>query len=111
MDTKLTYAIRYVAGMDEAVRFFTEQVGLTLRFSSPEWSEFETGGTTLALHSASPGKPAGTCEIGFGVPDVDAFYARCTAAGVVATTPPTDLHGHRIAGLRDMDGAEFSVSR
>ena len=53
MDTKLTYAIRYVADMDAAVRFFTEKVRLKLRFSSPEWSEFETGGTTLALHIAS----------------------------------------------------------
>ena len=69
------------------------------------------GTTTLALHIASPEKPAGTCEIGSNVPDVDAFYAKCTAAGVVSSSPPADLHGHRIAGLRDMDGAEFSVSR
>ena len=111
MTAKLSYAIRYVADMDQAVRFYTEHVGLPLRFSSPEWSEFDTGTTTLALHIASPEKPAGTCEIGFNVPDVDAFYAKCTAAGVVSTSPPADLHGHRIAGLRDMDGAEFSVSR
>jgi hypothetical protein len=97
--------------MDAVVRFFADHVGLPLRFSSPEWSEFDTGSTTLALHVASPEKPAGTCGIEFGVADVDAPYAKCTAAGVVATSPPADLHGHQIAGLRDMDGAEFSVSR
>jgi lactoylglutathione lyase len=110
MTTKLAYAIRYVADMDGAVRFYTGQVGLVLRFSSPEWSEFDTGATTLALHAASAEKPAGTCEIGFGVDAVDAFYARCTAAGVVGVSPPADLHGHRIASLRDVDGAEFNVS-
>ena len=111
MGTKLSYAVKYVADMDAAVRFFTEHMGLSLRFSSPEWSELDTGTTTLALHIASPDKPAGTCELGFGVEDVDAFYAKCSAAGVVGTSPPADLHGHRIAALRDMDGAEFSVSR
>ena len=110
MSTKLSYVVRYVADMDAAVRFFTERVGLPLRFSSPEWSELDTGTTTLALHIASREKPAGTCELGFGVADVDAFFAKCTAAGVRATSPPTDLHGHRIAGLRDMDDAEFTAS-
>jgi len=108
---RLTYAIKYVADMDRAVAFHRDVLGLPLKFQSPEWSEFDTGSTTLALHVASPEKPAGTCGIEFGVADVDAPYAKCTAAGVVATSPPADLHGHRIAGLRDMDGAEFSVSR
>jgi len=57
------------------------------------------------------GETSGHVRDWFGVADVDAFYAKCTAAGVVATSPPADLHVHRIAGLRDMDGAEFSVSR
>ena len=30
--------------------------------------------------------------------------------GFSETGPTTDLHGHRIAKLRDLDGAEFSVS-
>jgi catechol 2,3-dioxygenase-like lactoylglutathione lyase family enzyme len=48
--------------------------------------------------------------VGFRVPDADRFYAERTADGVVGVDPPTDLHGHRIAKLRDPDGAEFSVS-
>lgn len=110
MTTRLAYAIRYVADMDAAVRFFTEHVGLVPRFTSPEWSEFETGTTTLALHAAAADKPAGTCEISFSVPDVDAFYAKCTGAGVAAGSAPTDLHGLRLASLHDMDGAEFGIS-
>jgi predicted enzyme related to lactoylglutathione lyase len=46
----------------------------------------------------------------FRVADVDAFCAERRAHGVAIVAPPTDLHGQRIAKLRDMDGAEFSVS-
>jgi len=108
--TTLTYAIKFVGNMDEAVRFHVGQLGLKLRFRSPEWSEFETGATTLALHLASPEHPAGTCQLGFRVVDIDAFYAGRIAQGVQGVQPPVDLHGQRIAKLKDTDGAEFSVS-
>ena len=110
MATQLTYAIKFVGNMDEAVRFHSGTLGLKLRFQSAEWSEFETGGTTLALHKASPDHPAGTCQLGFRVPDVVTFYAASTASGVTGVQAPTDLHGSKIAKLRDSDGAEFSVS-
>jgi predicted enzyme related to lactoylglutathione lyase len=99
-----------VSNMDEAVRFHVVHLGLELRFQSPEWSEFETGGTTLALHKSSAEHPAGTCQLGFRVAEVDEFYSNVTAQGVEAVAPPVDLHGQRIAKLRDTDGAEFSVS-
>jgi lactoylglutathione lyase len=110
MTTSLTYAIKFVGNMDDAVRFHVANLGLKLRFQSPEWSEFETGQTTLALHKASAGHPAGTCELGFGVPDVDRFFAAQTAQLTQIIEPPTDLHGQRIMKLRDGDGAELSVS-
>ena len=110
MSTALTYAIKFVGNMDEAVRFHATHLGLRMRFQSPEWSEFETGQTTLALHQASAEHPAGTCQLGFRVADIDRFFAERSAQGVVAVAPPTDLHGQRIAKLRDSDGAEFSVS-
>jgi predicted enzyme related to lactoylglutathione lyase len=110
MTTTLTHAIKFVGNMDEAVQFHVAHLGLTLRFESPEWSEFETGQTTLALHRSSDEHPAGTCQLGFGVPDVDRYYSERSAQGVETVAPPTDLHGRRIAKLRDSDGAEFSVS-
>ena len=109
MTTALTYAIKYVADMDSAVNFHKEQVGLTLRFQSPHWSEFDTGATTLALHLASIEHPAGTCQLGFGVPDLDHFYLERSRAGVTFTSAPTPLHGQRIARFKDVDGAECSV--
>ena len=110
MATSLTYAIKFVEDMDAAVRFHADRLELTLRFQSPEWSEFETGATTLALHVASAENPAGTCQLGFGVPDVQRFYAAAMVKGVRFTAAPADLHGRRIAGFRDVDGAECSVS-
>jgi lactoylglutathione lyase len=110
MSTALTYAIKFVGDMDAAVQFHVAHLGLKLRFQSPEWSEFDTGQTTLALHKASAEHPAGSCELGLGVPDIDRFFAARTAQGTQIVAPPTDLHGQRIMRLRDGDGAEISVS-
>jgi catechol 2,3-dioxygenase-like lactoylglutathione lyase family enzyme len=72
MATELAYAIKYVGNMQEAIRFHRDELGSKLRFESPHGSEFQTGGTTLALHLATPDRPAGTCELGFRVPDIAA---------------------------------------
>lgn len=108
--TSLTYVIKFVENMEKAVGFHVDMLGLKLRFQSPEWSEFETGATTLALHIASVEHPAGTCQLGFGVTDLSSFYSEAKDKGVQFTSPPTSLHGQRIAKLRDADGAESSVS-
>ena len=110
MSTALTYVIKFVGNMDAAVQFHLLHLGLKLRFQSPEWTEFDTGQTTLALHKASAEHSAGTCQLGFRVSDIDPFYSERVRQGVEAVAPPTDLHGQRIAKLRDLDGAEFSVS-
>ena len=110
MTTALTYAIKYVGNMDAAVSFHQQQLGLRLRFQSPDWSEFDTGSTTLALHSANREHPAGSVELGFTVTDIAAFHAERSRQGVQFTSPPTELHGQRIAKFRDTDGAECSVS-
>jgi lactoylglutathione lyase len=110
MSTSLVYAIKYVADMDAAVAFFREHLRLKVRFSSPYWSEFDTGPTTLALHPASPEHPAGSCQLGFRVADVQAFHAEQSALGVAFTSAPTLLHGQTIARFRDSEGAECSVS-
>ena len=109
MTTSFGFTVKYVGNMDEAVRFYVGQLGLTLRFQSPFWSEFETGTTTLALHPASSDHPAGTCQLGFRVPDVKRFYSEKTAQGIVFTSAPTELHGQTIARFKDSDGAECSV--
>jgi len=107
---RLNYAIKFVSDMNAAIAFYRDTLGLPLIFQSPFWSEFETGGTKLALHPASEENPAGTVQLGLGTEDIDNFYAAGQAEGIVFTTPPTDMHGSRIARFRDPDGAEISVS-
>ena len=72
--TQLRYVINFVSDVGRAVKFYSDVLGLQLKFESPGWSECLTGETTLALHPASEKNPAGTVELGFTVVDVEAFY-------------------------------------
>lgn len=107
---RLSYAIKYVADMDKAVAFHRDILGLTLKFASPFWTEFDTGGTTLALHAADAAHPAGGVQLGFGTDDLAAFYAAREANGIAFTQPPMPMHGTDIARFLDSEGAETSVS-
>lgn len=106
---RLSYVIKFVADMDRAVAFYRDTLGLPLRFQSPEWSEFETGGTTLALHMASDEHPAGSAQLGLGTEDLPGFYAARAQHGVTFTAPPTPVHGVQIARFLDSEGAECSI--
>jgi lactoylglutathione lyase len=107
---QLNYAIKYVADMDRAVAFHRDALGLALRFQSPFWTEFETGGTTLALHAASAEHPPGTVQLGFASDDLTAFYEARERLGIAFTQAPAEMHGTRIARFLDPEGAETSVS-
>jgi catechol 2,3-dioxygenase-like lactoylglutathione lyase family enzyme len=107
---RLTYAIKYVADMDEAISFYRDKLGLALTFQSPFWSEFATGETVLALHPASEDKPAGSVELGFGVDDLGEFYQRRDQLGIEFTREPKEMRGIHIAAIRDADGSHVSVS-
>jgi catechol 2,3-dioxygenase-like lactoylglutathione lyase family enzyme len=89
---KLTYVIEFVGNMDRAVRFYRDTIGLPLKFESPDWSEFSTGETTLAPHPASEKNPPGKIEVGFGVPDLQAFHESMTAKALKLTMPGRPPH-------------------
>ena len=110
MAVNLGYAIHFVADMDRAVAFYRETVGLELKFSSPEWSEFATGATTLALHPASPENRAGTTHLGLHTDDISGVHRSLTAAGVRFTRAPTPAHGITLAEFVDSEGARVSLS-
>jgi lactoylglutathione lyase len=110
MPSRSSYVIKFVGDMDRAVQFHRDVLGLTLKFQSPEWSEFATGDTTLALHPASPANPAGKLQLGFRVDDLHAWYTAMTAQGVVFTRPPVLEGNEPVAQFLDSDGVESSVS-
>jgi hypothetical protein len=110
MHARLSYVIKFVGNMSDAVAFHRDTLGLPLKFQSPEWSEFATGDVTLALHAASPENPAGTVQLGYGVDDLTTLYAARAQAGLNFTSAPRAVHGQHIARFRDIDGAECSIS-
>lgn len=115
---RLNYAIVFVSDMKRSVSFYRDVVGLPLKFESSEWTEFDTGGATFALHrSAEPdsGKDgrdmaaAGGCRPGLGVPDLDAFHKRMVEKNVPCVREPVNVFGARIALYLDPDGLGISV--
>jgi len=106
----LRRAIKYVADVDRAVAFDRDSFGLTLRFASPEWSEFETGGTTLALQAADDLHPTGSRQSGFGSDDLDTRYSGREADGIAFTMPPRRHAPAADRAVRRSRAAETSVS-
>jgi lactoylglutathione lyase len=112
---RIDYAIVFVSDMGRSVEFYRDVIGLPLKFETPEWTEFVTEGSTLALHKAGSGslgdpKAPGTCRTGFSVPDIEAFHARMIEHDVECVEPPRESFGAKLAQYKDPDGMHFGVS-
>ena len=110
MDAKFTDAIKFVGDMDRAVAFWRDTFGLTVRFATPFWSEFDTGEVTLALHPASDQNPAGSVQLGFTTPDLPGVHAARAASGLRFAEAPRDEHGTLLSRVLDCEEAEVSLS-
>ena len=110
MQTKFAYAIKFVADMDKAVAFYRDTLGLTVKFATPFWSEFDTGDVTLALHPASDRNPAGGVQLCFTTTDLQGVYAGREAACLTFAAAPMDEHGTLLSRIVDCEGAEVSLS-
>jgi lactoylglutathione lyase len=120
MFSKVDYVMVNVSDMGRSVAFYRDVLGVSLKFESPGWSEFETGATTLALHAAAraagnaaTGPAAGTCSLGFSVPDLDSTYTELSGRGARFVMPPTEQpnEGIRLAVCLDPDGLAISFAQ
>ena len=123
MFNQIDYTMIVVSDMQRSVEFYRDTLGIPLKFQSPEWTEFATGATTLALHGGGvpapgppqgdPSKRAGACSIGFNVPDVDKTYEELQAKGLTFVMPPTQREGEgiRLAVAMDPDGLPISFAQ
>lgn len=122
MFNQLDYTMVIVSDMARSVEFYRDKLGIPLKFESPDWTEFQTGTTTLALHSGgiprertggAGDKDAGTCSIGFNVADVEKTYEELKAKGVRFVMPPTqrDGEGIKLAVCLDPDGLPVSFAQ
>jgi lactoylglutathione lyase len=109
--------------MQRSVEFYRDKLGITLKFQSPDWTEFQTGTTTLALHGGGvpaiappaedPTKQAGSCSIGFNVEDVDKTYLELQEKGIRFVMPPTQREGEgiKLAVCIDPDGLPIAFAQ
>ena len=111
MRATFAYAIKFVADMDKAVAFYRDTLGLTLKFATPFWSEFDTGAVTLALHPASERNPAGAVQLGFAAPGLAELYAAREAQNLTFSAPPENEQGTLLARILGCEGAEVSLSQ
>jgi lactoylglutathione lyase len=121
MFKQVDYVMVTVSDMRRSTGFYRDLLGIELKFESPEWTEFQTGATTLALHGGgipeekprSGGKesPAGRCSIGFNVTDLNGTCEELKAKGVMFVMPPTERkdEGIRLAVCLDPDGLPISL--
>jgi len=116
------YIMVMVSDMKRSVEFYRDTLGIPLKFESPEWTEFLTGTTTLALHGGGSPKPrsgensekfAGTCSIGFSVSDLETTFQQLKSKGVLFVMPPTQREGEgiRLAVALDPDGMPISFAQ
>jgi len=122
MFRRVDYVMVNVSDMGRSVAFYRDVLGLPLKFESPGWSEFDTGGTTLALHAAPAaaasggagpaGPTAGTCSLGFNVGKLADAYAELQKRGARFVMPPTEQkeEGIRLAVCIDPDGLAISFA-
>ena len=116
---RLNYTIVFVSDMEGSVAFYRDVFGLSLKFETPEWSEFSTGEATLALHKAQGGaqikvgqeiSAPGQCRPGLLVEDLDLFHSQVVERGATCVQAPKEVFGARIAQYLDPDGLIVSVS-
>jgi len=118
MFNHIDYVMVMVSDMSRSIQFYRDKLGLKLRFESPEWTEFETGTTVLAIHGG--GKPAGTshepkagsASIGFYVDNLNGKFNELKGKGVSFSMPPTDRPDEKIklAVCLDPDGLPISIA-
>ncbi|MGH9966880.1 MAG: VOC family protein [Pyrinomonadaceae bacterium] len=122
MFKQIDYTMVIVSDMARSIEFYRDRLGIPLKFESPDWTEFQTGTTTLALHGGGipqqrkdggADKDAGTCSIGFNVEDVDKTYEELKAKGVFFVMPPTQREGEgiKLAVCVDPDGLPVSFAQ
>jgi lactoylglutathione lyase len=123
MFKQLDYTMIVVSDMQRSVEFYRDKLGIPMKFQSPEWTEFATGTTTLALHgggvpstqppAGDPSKVAGACSIGFNVDDVEKTYEELKAREITFVMPPMQREGEgiKLAVAIDPDGLPVSFAQ
>lgn len=108
----------YVSDMQRSTAFYRDILGLPLKFSSPGWTEFNNGGTTIALHrymgsETGTARPSpGQATLVFVVDDLQGMYETLKADGVPFSLEPQRQPTGRIFGVcHDPDGFGITLQQ
>ena len=117
---KPDYIIVFVSDMQRSVAFYRDVLGLPLKFTSPGWTEFNTGSVTIALHTTGGEgssqmvslPPPGNAQIGFMVDDIQSAYEELQAQGAsFSLSPQKQNSGVILAVLNDPDGLGITLQQ
>src|SRR5262245_5039165 len=119
MFKQIDYVMVGVSDMKQSISFYKDALGMPLKFESPEWTEFQTAATTLALHltknKVAPSMVqremlAGTSQIGFNVENLEKTFNELRAKKVRFVMEPKIREGEgiKLAVCLDPDGLEIS---
>ncbi len=109
------YVILFVKDMKASVAFYRDTLSVPVRSESPEWTELETKGTTVALHRADKVPPPQEAlpNVVFSVDDVRAAHATLRGRNVKVDDLKAVWESPEIVGvagnLRDPDGNQLSI--
>ncbi len=109
-DRMIVYA--YVSDIDRLRQFYEGALGAKPTIQDANWTAFELGGATFALHrqrSTEPPQDVGEFHFEFQVDDIDVALARFQSQGAQVARGVTDETYGRSAVLRDPDGREFRL--
>ncbi|WP_034483495.1 VOC family protein [Actinomadura oligospora] len=92
--------------VEQAVAFYRDELGLTLKFQDGDrFAAFEGGGTTFAIAGPEEDVTGGAPAASFKVEDVAATVERLTAAGATLVRGPEEGPHEIRAVLRDPAGS------
>jgi len=103
--------ILYVKDTERSARWYTETLGIPVRFKDRGWVELETEGATLCLHAGRK-HPAAEDQpsVGFRVKDFDAACKALQLREVPGLGEPySPVEGVRCLSFRDLDGNELGI--
>ena len=99
-----------VRNLDAALAWYTEHLGLTVRWRQPGVGCLNVAETPLTLLEATDGfTPASEPTFNFYAADIDGVYQRLQQAGVVVDDQITDSPGVRWFDFQDPDGNRLEV--
>lgn len=103
--------ILYVKDTARSARWYSQTLGLPIRFQEPGWVELETRGATLCLHRGRASRPPkDQASVGFRVADFDAAYKALQLREVPGLSEPfSPCGGLRCASFEDPDGNALGI--